>query len=74
MLGGYETCFGISLDPQTSPWKQKRSKIVKIKPSVARIIRAKYKVEVEIFLIKSKFLGFVEAPVVVFYLSIMNDY
>ena len=44
MLGGYETCFGMSLDRKPSSWGEERSE----------------------FLFKSKFLGFVEAPVGVF--------
>ena len=28
MLGGYEKCFGINLDPKPSPWGEKRSKFL----------------------------------------------
>ena len=42
------------------------SEILKIKASVTKQIRAIPEEEVEIFLFKSKFLGFVEAPVGVF--------
>ena len=44
----------------------KRSENLKIKASVTKQIRAISEVEVEIFLFKSKFLGFVEAPVGLF--------
>ena len=50
MLGGFETCFGISLDPKSSPWGEKRLE----------------------FLFRSKFLGFVEAPVGVFQKYLMS--
>ena len=48
------------------PRPKNESEIIKIKASVTKQIRAIPEEEVEIFLFKSKFLGFVEAPVGVF--------
>ena len=51
---------------RNKPRPKNESKILKIKAFVTKKIRAISEVKVEKFLFKSKFLGFVEAPVGVF--------
>ena len=51
---------------RNKPRPKKEFKILKIKAFVTKKIRAISEVKVEKFVFKSKFLGFVEAPVGVF--------
>ena len=54
------------------PRPKNESEILKIKASVTKQIRTISKVEVEIFLFKSKFLRFVEDPVGVLFYILSN--